>query len=167
MGRSCGSGWVSGPADLVKAAQTIHAYTSFSTPSPLQEGVCEALEAELALGESRDFEGLGARMEANWKKLAEVLTRTGYTVCPAEGGYFLVCDISSSGLTDMEYCKWLSSEHKVAAVPMGVFFASEQRPASLVRFAVCKEAATLDAAVAHLEGATLDAARAAKAALGL
>ena len=103
-------------------------------------------------------------MHANWEDLAAVLRRVGMAVCPASGGYFLVADVSPTGLSDFQYVRWLATEHKVAAVPLSIFFASEQRPKSLVRFAVCKERATIRAAVAALEGATVESAKAASAA---
>merc|ERR1712176_579993 len=129
---------------------------TFAAPNPLQEGVAAALEAECI--EGSNFEGRADLMASNWDALAAVLRRTGLEVCPATGGYFLVADVAATGFDDRGYCKWLAEEHKVAIVPLSLFFASETCPRTLVRFAVCKEAATISAAVAKLEGATLDLA---------
>ena len=72
------------------------------------------------------------------------------------------------GVTFAEFCKWLAAEHKVAAVPLSAFFCADSagRPTSLVRFAVCKEAETVELAAKALRGATLDGARAARARQG-
>jgi hypothetical protein len=54
---------------------------------------------------------------------------SGLEVCCADGtvgGYFLVADVSATGKTALEFCKWLAVEKKVAAVPLGVFY--EPRP---------------------------------------
>ena len=61
-----------------------------------------ALDAEAALGSGRDFEKLGARIEVARDALAAVLTRVGLSVCPAAAGYFLVADVSATGLGDFE-----------------------------------------------------------------
>ena len=152
-------GWCVGPAELVKAVATLHAYTSFCAPSPLQAGVAAALDAEPA-GPQPPFDGRAALMAANWEVLATALRTSGVGVCPAQGGYFLVADVSATGMGDMEYCRWLSAEHGVAAVPASVFFCSAAPPGALVRFAVCKERETIAAAAARLEKATVARARA-------
>ncbi len=164
-------GWVSGPAELVKAASTMHSYTTFCPPGPLQEGVAAALDAEAAkLGTAGDepFEGRAALMHRNWTTLADALRAAGWAVCPSSAGYFLLADVSASGMADLEFCKWLAAEHKVAAVPLSAFFCADSagRPTSLVRFAVCKEAETVELAAKALRGATLDGARAARARQG-
>jgi len=165
-------GWATGPEELVKAARTMHAYTTFCSPSPLQEGVAAALEAEV---HSLHFEGRAQLIHGNFELLAKTLRATGVEVCPAQGGYFLVADVSSTGMSDMEYCVWLAQQHKVAAMPLSVFYsptqdaeggsASEQERAPLIRFAVCKERSTIESACAALAGATAESARAAKEAL--
>lgn len=152
-------GWVYGPPDLVKAASTIHAYTTFSSPSPLQAGIVAALDAEAQGDELEPFEGRAELMHSNWLELATELRRLGVSVCPAAGGYFLVADVAATGMGDFEYCKWLANTHGVAAVPLSVFFCSEDRPNSLVRFAVCKKRETIAAAVAALGKATLESAQ--------
>jgi len=155
-------GWASGPADLVKAVSTMRAYTTFSAPAPLQQGVADALDTEPSGKPS--FEGRAELMHENWERLAAALRCTGVEVCPASGGYFLVADCSATGMRDMEYCTWLAEEHRVAAVPLSVFYHSAKRPESLVRFAVCKEPGTISAAAANLVGATVESARAYRAA---
>lgn len=145
-------GWVTGPADLVTAARTLHSYTTFCAPAPLQEGIAAALEAEVA---TLRFDDQGSLMHRNWELLAEALRSTGVEVCPANGGYFLVADVSSTGMTDVEYIKWLATERRVAAFPMSAFYSAdgaEAPPQCFVRFAVCKERATIERAVAALQG---------------
>lgn len=145
-------GWVTGPAELVKAARTMHAYTTFCAPSPLQEGVAAALEAEVPI---LRFDDQGKLMHRNWQELAGALRSTGVEVCPASGGYFLVADVSSTGMSDIDYCRWLASERRIAAVPMSLFYSPPgdsalAAPSRYVRFAVCKEPGTIDKAVAAL-----------------
>ena len=64
-------------------------------------------------------------MFENWKVLAGALTATGVRVCEAQGGYFLVADVSATNMSDVDYCVWLATEHKVVAVPLSVFYAAD------------------------------------------
>ena len=116
-------GWAYGPDDLVKGALTMHGYTSYCAPTPLQEGAAAALESEAA--GSASFDGVGKLMAAHWHLLAAALRATGVEVCPASGGYFLVADVRATGMSDLEYVTWLATRHGVAAVPLSVFFCSE------------------------------------------
>merc|ERR1719427_775689 len=112
-------GWATGPEDLIAAVRCVHQYTSYCAPGPLQEAVAAAMEAE---AESLHFDGLAQRMQANYELLADAFRSTGVEVCPSMGGYFLVVDVASTGMTDMEYFEWLAKEHKVAGVPMSMSY---------------------------------------------
>eukprot|EP00931_Biecheleriopsis_adriatica_P065611 TRINITY_DN40112_c0_g1_i1.p1 TRINITY_DN40112_c0_g1~~TRINITY_DN40112_c0_g1_i1.p1 ORF type:complete len:409 (+),score=79.65 TRINITY_DN40112_c0_g1_i1:52-1278(+) len=151
-------GWVTGPEDLVTAARTMHAYTTFCAPAPLQEAVAVALEAESS---TLHFEDQGELMHGNWVLLAAALEGLGMKVCPAQGGYFLVADTSALAMDDMECCRWLAAECKVCAVPMRVFYSDEgiAAPTCYVRFAVCKDRQTIEKAVAALKAAPVTSKR--------
>eukprot|EP01061_Rhynchopus_euleeides_P011698 TRINITY_DN2125_c0_g6_i1.p1 TRINITY_DN2125_c0_g6~~TRINITY_DN2125_c0_g6_i1.p1 ORF type:complete len:397 (+),score=135.51 TRINITY_DN2125_c0_g6_i1:43-1233(+) len=146
-------GWVYGPDDLVAAVRTIHGFTSYCAPAPLQKAVAEALR-EVVRTEDRTFGGIPELYEGNFKILAEALEKTGAKVCPAQGGYFLVADVSHTGMTDMEYVKWSATEKKVGCVPMGMFFAPDEEghmaSSTLIRFAICKQREYIEAAARNL-----------------
>jgi len=146
-------GWMTGPEDLIAGCRAMCGYTTFSAATPLQEGIASALAEE----PQAFYAGVTAQFEKNFTMLAEALTAMGLQVCCADGtvgGYFLVADVASTGKTALEFCKWLASEKKVAAVPLGVFY--EPRPegsdwsCSLVRFAICKQGATIEEACKKL-----------------
>ena len=144
-------GWASGPADLLSAASLLHTYISYCAPTALMEGVATAIEEETSGG--LEFDGRAALMHRNWERLGEALRRMGdgVEICEAHGGYFLVADVSATGKNDMEYCRWLAGEHKVAPIPLSVFYTdTDRKPTSLVRFAICKEPATIERAVQAL-----------------
>ena len=134
------------PQDLIAASQAMRAYVSYCAPTPLQSGVAAALDSHCL-----DKEDVGAQFHANFELLAAALRAAGATVIEAGGGYFLVADVSASGLDAMAFCRRLAQQHCVAAVPLSVFCAAET-PAtrSLVRFAVCKRRETIQEACAHL-----------------
>ena len=94
---------------------------------------------------------------------AAALASIGVQPCAAQSGYFLLADVSQTRMTDVQYVKWLASEHLIAAAPLSLYYLSAERPSAYVRFAVCRERATIDRAVTALKGATLVGARAAMA----
>ena len=144
-------GWITGPADLIAGTRGVHGYTTFSAPTPLQEGVAAALEG----AESAYFNGIAGQFEENHRRLGAALAKLGARVFDTDGGYFLICDVAETGMSGLEYCRWLVATKKVAAVPLSVFHApaadGSERPCSLVRFAICKQAHTIDQAIAALE----------------
>lgn len=149
--------WMTGPAELIGGVRAICGYTTFSAPTPLQQGIEAALRDE----PPEFYKTVTSIFEANFARLAAALTGLGLEVCAAEGevgGYFLVANVKATGMTGMEYCTWLANEVKVAAVPLSVFY--EARPDGdawsgnyLVRFAICKQQATIEEACVKLEAA--------------
>jgi N-succinyldiaminopimelate aminotransferase len=166
-------GWLLGPAALLSGVRTLRSYSTFCAPTPLQAGVAAALRhaaEEHAAAQARSDDASGrdndagpgpdassAAFERNAAVLAAALTDVGLQVMPAEGGYFLVVDCAATGLNAGDYCKALIAAARVAAVPMDCFYFDERPeaapPASLVRFALCKRAETIDAAAAAIRAA--------------
>jgi aspartate/methionine/tyrosine aminotransferase len=56
----------------------------------------------------------------------------------------------SKGKTDTDFCRWLTTEVGVAAIPPSPFYDDPKQGQSLARFAFCKKRATLEAAVERL-----------------
>mmetsp|Transcript_3608 Transcript_3608/g.5592 ORF Transcript_3608/g.5592 Transcript_3608/m.5592 type:complete len:400 (-) Transcript_3608:43-1242(-) len=142
-------GWIYGPEDLVSAVSTCHGYNSYCAPTPLQEGIATALEDLCVEGSQvgAEIESLSVNFCANARCLGAALEDIGVDSYAPDGGYFLVADVSKTGKTDVEFCRWLAEEKGVICVPMSVFYASEAKPNSLVRFAICKQPETIQTAV--------------------
>ena len=141
-------GWAVGPPKMIDAIKSAHSLMSYAAPTPLQLGVAAALDEISA--DARSPRGRvvpdenAAVMADNARTLAHALEDAGLTVYHPEGGYFLTCDVSSTGASDVDFCVELASHAKVAAVPLSVFFLpSADVPRSLVRFAVCKKPDTV------------------------
>jgi methionine aminotransferase len=69
---------------------------------------------------------------------------------PSEGSYFQCVDISEvSDLNEADFCKWLTTDIGVAAIPLSAFYGNgfDQR---VVRFCFAKKDETLNAALARL-----------------
>jgi len=129
--------WASGPANLISAINFAHTHLTYCAPTPLQAGIAAALAQE-----DGTFGGAGELFGGNFALLADAIERgTGATPCPAQGGYFLVADVSKTGAhSDMEFCQKLAEERGVVCIPMSVFYRGgrDQDPCLLVRFTICK-----------------------------
>lgn len=142
-------GWLHGPEDLIAASKTVHSFGSYCAPTPLQDGVRAAFDHATKHGLVRSEHN--ALFQRNAARLAEALATLNVTSSLPEGGYFLVCDVTKTGKTDVEFCHFLAKERGVVAVPMSVFF--EGQPVSnLVRFAICKTEQVMDKAVRAILG---------------
>jgi N-succinyldiaminopimelate aminotransferase len=81
-----------------------------------------------------------------------VLAEVGLDVAPCAGTYFLLADFKRlwDG-DDMSYVRHLIETRGVAAIPPSVFYLQDKDEGRhLVRFAFCKEMATLEEAAERL-----------------
>jgi N-succinyldiaminopimelate aminotransferase len=150
-------GWAIAPAPLAGAIQKAHQWVTFATASPLQAAVALALALPDAY-----FAGVTADYGRRRDKLAHALARAGLTPFVCEGTYFLMARTDAwrrAGEDDLAFCRRLTVEHKVAAIPPSVFYGPAHAPAAhgLARFAFCKSDLVLDEAARRLEA--LGAAR--------
>src|SRR5690606_38690862 len=80
-----------------------------------------------------------------------MLQRTRLRALPVAGGYFQLVDYSAvSELDDAAFCRWITTEHGVAAIPLSPFYRSPPRGQRLARLCFAKDAGTLEAAVDRL-----------------
>ncbi|MBC8076749.1 MAG: aminotransferase class I/II-fold pyridoxal phosphate-dependent enzyme, partial [Chloroflexales bacterium] len=93
--------------------------------------------------------------------LVQVLHAAGLPTLPARGSYFLMADISATGFSDdVAFCRWLTSEVGVAAIPPSVFYGDQTGTPLLARFCFAKGLDTIRAAGERLAvGANLVFAR--------
>lgn len=145
-------GWIYGPKVTVDACNIFHSYASFSTPTPLQAGVADALNDicdRAKPGEGVTPDENAQILASNAQILASALTASGLKVYPPEGGFFLVASVKNIKSVDgdaIQYCKNLARRGaKVSAVPMTPFYdpSSPENPTDLVRFAICKKRETI------------------------
>jgi N-succinyldiaminopimelate aminotransferase len=80
------------------------------------------------------------------------LRDVGFDVIPCQGTYFLTTDFRPLGYngTDAEFCKFLTVEAGVAAVPVSAFYTSADE-GYFARFSFCKKAETIDEAIRRLK----------------
>jgi N-succinyldiaminopimelate aminotransferase len=148
-------GWVTGPADLVRAVLTVKQFLTFVNAAPLQPAVATALALPDAY-----FDELRESHRRRRDLLVEGLRGAGLATFVAAGTYFVTTDITSIGERDgVEFCRTLPARIGVAAVPEAVFYDDPEAGRSLVRFAFCKRPEVIDEGVSRLAGLRASARR--------
>jgi methionine aminotransferase len=138
-------GYVAAPAAFTTEFRKVHQFNVFTVNTPVQHG----LAAYMA--NSKPYLDLAAFYQRKRDLFREGLKATKFKLLPSEGTYFQCVDISEvSGLSEIEFCKWLTSEIGVAAIPLSAFYGDgfDQR---VVRFCFAKKDETLNAALARLK----------------
>lgn len=141
-------GWVIAPPTLREAVQRVHQYVTFATAAPLQVAVAAALR----LPDSY-FATFQADYRLKRDALAAGLALVGLSPHVPDGAYFIMADISGSGFADdFAFCRHLTREVGVAAIPPSAFYADHHKAQGqeFARFAFCKTAATLQSAITKL-----------------
>jgi aspartate/methionine/tyrosine aminotransferase len=83
--------------------------------------------------------------------LRSALEQAGLPTLPVAGAYFLMSDISQLGFeTDVAFCRWLTAEIGVAAVPPSAFYLDPSRAPLLARFCFAKKPETIQLAAERL-----------------
>ena len=141
-------GYLIAPPGLTAALRAIHQFVTFATSTPMQHASAVALELSLA----NDYYDQLRREYAHRRALlADTLAACGLPTLPIAGAYFLNSDISGLGFADdVAFCRWLTSEVGVAAVPPSAFYLDRGRAPLLARFCFAKRDETLHAAAERL-----------------
>ena len=144
-------GWAIAPPALTAGVRAAHQFLTFATATPLQHGAAAIIANPGSA--VREYVELFRR---NRDVLSSALRELGFRVYDAEGTYFIMADHSdvSSRLGvsgDRALCTALIERFGVAAIPPSVFYENQEHGRSLVRFAYCKKAATIDEAIRRLD----------------
>ncbi len=145
------TGWKLGyciaPPALSAEFRKVHQYNVFCTFAPAQH----AFAAMLRDHPEHD-EQLGAFYQAKRDAFATQLATTRLMTLPVPGGYFQLVDYSAvSDLDDAAFCRWLTIEKGVAAIPLSPFYDVPPPGQRLARLCFAKNDATLAAAITRLQ----------------
>jgi methionine transaminase len=142
------TGWkvayVAAPAAMSAEFRKVHQFNVFTVNTPMQHG----LAAYMATPEP--YLQLPAFYQRKRDLFRAGLARTKFELLPSEGTYFQCVGISKvSELPEEDFCKWLTSEIGVAAIPLSAFYGNgfDQR---VVRFCFAKKDETLNTALERL-----------------
>ncbi|MCU1570932.1 MAG: aminotransferase [Naasia sp.] len=143
-------GWLSAPADIVRAIVAVKQFLTFVNGAPFQPAIATGLRLPDSF-----FTALRSEMQAKRDLLASGLGAAGFDVSLPAAGYFVVADAAPFGFADArDFCRRLPELAGVVGVPISAFcheeLAGQYR--SLVRFAFCKRLDVLELAAARLAG---------------
>jgi len=137
-------GYVAAPAPLTAEFRKVHQFNVFTVHTPVQHGLATYM------GDPQRYLTLPAFYQRKRDLFREGLKRTKFEILPSEGSFFQCVDISAvSDLSEDEFCKWLTTEIGVAAIPLSAFYGDgfDQR---VVRFCFAKKEETLRTALERL-----------------
>jgi methionine aminotransferase len=143
------TGWKVGycvaPAAISAELRKVHQYLTFSVNTPAQLAIADMLRHE-----PEHYRQLPEFYQQRRDLFIEALRASRLEILPCEGTYFLLADYSAvSDLDDVSFCRWLTTEIGVAAIPLSVFCA-DLFPHRLIRLCFAKQPATLLAAAERL-----------------
>ena len=146
-------GWAIAAPALTPAVRRTHQYITFATPVPLQLAAAEALTNGDAI-----VHALAEDYERKRDFLVDVLDEMGLQPSVPDGGYFILTDVAGvsaragTGDDGAAFCRWLTTEVGVAAIPLSAFYSPEHldQTRNRIRFAFCKQQATLEKAAERL-----------------
>lgn len=147
------TGWKIGltcaPPALTSALRTAHQFVTFCQPGPLQLAMATALGAP-----DEYYRDLITQYRELRDRLVSGLTRAGFAVTVPASGYFALADFRplDAENDDVTFCRRMVAEARVAAIPPTSFYLNKEHGRHLVRFAFCKPASTIDAAIERLVG---------------
>ena len=138
-------GFVAAPSALTAEFRKVHQFNVFTVNTPVQYGLASYM------ADAQPYLSLPAFYQRKRDLFRAGLAQTKFKVLPSAGSYFQCVDISDvSELSEAEFCKWLTVEVGVAAIPLSTFYGQgfDQR---IVRFCFAKKDETLNAALEKLK----------------
>ena len=141
-------GYVAAPAAYSAEFRKVHQFNVFTVNTPVQHGLAAYLK------DPQPYLQLPAFYASKRDLFRQGLAQTKFELLPSEGSYFQCVRIANLGvpekdLSEADFCKWLTTEIGVAAIPLSAFYADgfDQR---VVRFCYAKKDETLKLALGRL-----------------
>ncbi len=137
-------GYLAAPAALSAEFRKVHQYNVFTVNTPMQHG----LAAYMA--DPAPYLGLSDFYQRKRDLFRAGLEGTRLRLLPADGTYFQCVDYRAvSDLPEAQFAEWLTTELKVAAIPVSAFYTS-RKESGIVRFCFAKQDETLRLALDRL-----------------
>lgn len=147
------TGWKIGYAiaqpGLTEAIRRVHQFATFAVASPFQHAMAAALTDALT---GKYYSDLLAFYRERCDLLASILRDARFEVVPSPGTYFIMAGIGAWGFeNDVAFCRHLTTEVGVAAIPPSTFYTQPETAPLMARFCFAKDLATLHAAAERLQ----------------
>lgn len=142
-------GYVAAPAALTKEFRKVHQFNVFTVNTPMQYGLAAYLS------DANHYLNLPAFYQAKRDFFKTGLSKTQFKLLPNPGTYFQCVDytnlnIPEAKLSEAEFCKWLTSQVGVAAIPVSAFY-DQPTESGVIRFCFAKQEQTLTKALQRLQ----------------
>ncbi len=109
-------GYACGPAEIIDAMMKIHQYSMLCAPITAQEAALEALRSGRP-----DMEAMRMEYRDRRNVIVEGFNSMGLHCFKPEGAFYVFPNITSTGLSSMEFARQLLMSKKVAVVPGSAF----------------------------------------------
>ena len=137
-------GYVAAPAALTAEFRKVHQFNVFTVNTPVQHGLAGYM------ANPAPYLDLPAFYQRKRDLFRQGLAATRFKLLPSEGSYFQCVDISEiTDKTESDFCRWLTAEVGVAAIPLSAFY-GDGFDQQVVRFCFAKRDETLQAALGRL-----------------
>lgn len=137
------TGWKIGycvaPLALTQEFRKIHQYVTFTTSTPMQYALVDVMRDD-----PQHIEQLPQFYQTKRDEFTSLMQKTRFTLLHSSGTYFQLADYTElSHLDDLAFCRWLTTDIGVAAIPVSVFYENPPADMKLIRFCFAKNSETL------------------------
>ena len=142
-------GYVAAPVALTKEFRKVHQFNVFTINTPMQYGIAAYL------ADASHYLNLPSFYQAKRDFFRAGLAKTEFKLLPTPGTYFQCADYSAlkipqAKLNEADFCKWLTTEVGVAAIPVSAFY-DHPTESGVIRFCFAKQEQTLATALQRLQ----------------
>lgn len=136
-------GYLVAPEYLMKEIKKVHQFLVFSVNSICQIAVSEYLDLV-------DINEISPFYQEKRDYFRSLMKNSRFQLMPCEGTYFQVVSYANiSNENDVDFCKRLITDYRVAAIPISTFYANG-KDLKLIRFCFAKDNHTLEEAAKRL-----------------
>lgn len=138
-------GYVAAPKTLSHEFRKIHQFNVFTVNTPVQYALAEYMR------DAAPYMTLPHFYQQKRDLFRAGLAQSRFKLLPCEGTYFQSVDYAAiSALNEADFCKWLTTEVGVAAIPTSAFYGNNFDQ-HVVRFCFAKRTETLNRALSRLQ----------------
>lgn len=137
-------GYVAAPAALMTEFRKVHQFNVFTANTPMQYGLASYMKNPMPYLE------LPAFYQRKRDLFRAGLEKTRFKLLPSDGTFFQCVEYGDiSDLSEADFCKWLTTEMGVTAIPISAFY-NQPKESGIVRFCFAKKDETLHQALERL-----------------
>lgn len=140
-------GTVCAPPALTTEFRKVHQFNVFTVNTPVQYGLATYLS------DPQPYLGLSAFYQKKRERFRAGLVKTKFKLLESQGSYFQCVNIAdvpqAQGMSEADFCKWLTTEIGVAAIPLSAFY-GDGFDQQVIRFCFAKKDETLALALSRL-----------------